>query len=209
MSAELTVFEYMRWHRLNSISDTQGVIELLATADCDGIGIMARWCREVDGSYTVSAISSESGEWEHVTDFHEGEPVPRNPPSIYEDSLERQRDEAREELAKAQAQVLALREECLNVLSNSEGYGPFWHNGEIMYRIRGVLASPPPPVVKLEDVRPLMEALKQISGYSTSSELETPEKMELINYQHCYDHIVKSSREAVAPFLTTYPQLNS
>ncbi len=41
---------------------------------------MARWTRKEDGTFFVEAISSEEIKWEEITDWYEGECVPRTPP---------------------------------------------------------------------------------------------------------------------------------
>lgn len=79
---------HLRWHRLNSITCDGKLIELLAATCEDGIGIIARWTRHErgEGGWDVEAMDTESCDMEFVTDFHEGEPVPPEPPTVFDDA---------------------------------------------------------------------------------------------------------------------------
>ena len=70
----------MNWHILSTITlDGVGLIEMMAAANCDGIGVIARWVKK-GNKWEVSAIDTESGEMELITDFGEEECVPYLPP---------------------------------------------------------------------------------------------------------------------------------
>lgn len=80
-------YSYLRWHRLSELTrDDVGTIELLAATCVDGIGCIARWVRREEGGWDVSAMDTEGGAgMQPVTDWHEGEPVPPEPPTFFDD----------------------------------------------------------------------------------------------------------------------------
>lgn len=59
--------------------------ELMAASCEEGIGIIATWELQSDGSWKVEAMDTEGQEMREVTDFHEGEPVPPTPPTVFDD----------------------------------------------------------------------------------------------------------------------------
>lgn len=76
----------LRWHMLSNIKDDMGIIELVAATTVDGIGVIARWCRQEDRGWRVSAIDSESTRgMQEITNFGEGECVPLEPPTVFDD----------------------------------------------------------------------------------------------------------------------------
>jgi hypothetical protein len=147
-------------------------------------------------------------------------------------NLERQRDEATKqwhaerdradekirqwlnatgELAAKDAQIVALRE----ALEQSMR----WHNGshyrhskcageQAVWRqhrevMESALSSPPPPVVKLEDVRPLVEAITSLTNLIICPDDHREENpCRYCDGQTDAENLLKT-------FLTTYPQLNS
>lgn len=80
---------YLRWHLLDAIISESTIHECMAAATDDGIGVIARWVRNEDGSYRAEAMDTESSEWDPVGD-DEGENVTRTPPFEFAQS-ERQR----------------------------------------------------------------------------------------------------------------------
>lgn len=73
--------DHLVWHRLNMLCVGDQVTELMAASEDDGIGFIARWIRQEDGTWSVWAIDTESDQgMQRVTDFHEGEPIPPEPP---------------------------------------------------------------------------------------------------------------------------------
>lgn len=77
---------HLRWHRLVSLRCGGELIELLAATCVDGIGVIARWTYRPGGGWDVEAMDTEGGGMEPVTDFHEGEPVPPEPPTVFDDA---------------------------------------------------------------------------------------------------------------------------
>jgi hypothetical protein len=75
----------LRWHRLADITVDDVIIELLAATCDDGVGIIARWVMRTDGTWKVTAMDTEGGEWEVVRFFGEGEPIPPEPPTDFDD----------------------------------------------------------------------------------------------------------------------------
>jgi len=73
------------WHRLSEITREGQVIELMAATSDDGIGVIARWTLRKDGSYEVWAMDTETCEWESIQCEREGEIVPLNPPTEFND----------------------------------------------------------------------------------------------------------------------------
>lgn len=69
------------WHVLSTIRVGKELREMLAASCVDGIGVMARWMRRDDGTWEVKAVDTESDDMKPVTDFHEGESVPPEPPT--------------------------------------------------------------------------------------------------------------------------------
>ncbi len=67
------------WVRLCCIYAEDGVSKVLAAGSVDGIGVLATWRRRADGTWEVRACDTEQAI--EVEDFHEGEPVPPNPPA--------------------------------------------------------------------------------------------------------------------------------
>ena len=58
--------------------------EFFAASQCDGIGILAKWILQKDGSWKVYAIDTEGADgFEEVTEFGEEEPVPPTPPICF------------------------------------------------------------------------------------------------------------------------------
>lgn len=68
------------WKRLSHLSTDGKVTEIMAATSDDGIGILAEWILNPDGTWTVFAMDTEGGPWEEITDFGEGECVPPQPP---------------------------------------------------------------------------------------------------------------------------------
>lgn len=77
-------YTHLRWHRLSELRDAKGVCELMAATCVDGIGVIAEWVR-IPAGWQVSAMDTEEPKWAEVTDFHEGEPVPKSPPESFDD----------------------------------------------------------------------------------------------------------------------------
>jgi len=108
-------------------------------------------------------------------------------------SLERQRDEAR-------AQVLALRETLEKVPRIG---GLIEHPEDLQELVNAALSTPPPPVVKLEDVRPLVEAITSLTNLIICPDDHREENpCRYCDGQTDAENLLKT-------FLTTYPQLNS
>lgn len=80
-------YSNLRWHRLHEIThDGVGTIELLAATCIDGIGCMAQWLRQLDGTWEVWAWDTEGqGEMTRVINFGDDEPVPPTPPTVFDD----------------------------------------------------------------------------------------------------------------------------
>ena len=121
--------------------------------------------------------------------------------------LVEERDLAREELAKAQAQVLALREvvkkaiaegECIDLSPCNGGTCEVATQADekldlIMYGLRQALSSTPPPAVPLEDVKVLTMALQELVKRDA----------------HLLMPYTKIAHAALKTFITKHPQLNS
>ncbi len=75
----------LRWHRLFEMTRCGVVVELMAAACDDGIGVIASWTKLESGEWQVRAMDTEGGGWEAITDFHEGESVPPEPPTRFDD----------------------------------------------------------------------------------------------------------------------------
>jgi hypothetical protein len=84
----------LRWHRLADITVDGVIIELLAATCDDGVGIIARWVMRTDGTWKVTAMDTEGGEWEVVRFFGEGEPIPPEPPTDFDDLPANDKDQA-------------------------------------------------------------------------------------------------------------------
>jgi len=69
----------MIWHILSTISDDSGPVEVMAAADCDGIGVIARWVKRGSG-WRVFATDTEQCGMVPIDDFGEEECVPSEPP---------------------------------------------------------------------------------------------------------------------------------
>jgi hypothetical protein len=69
------------------------------------------------------------------------------------------------ELAEAQEQVVALRGAPTKIAELQEGESRLYEGGRQRIAI-AALSSTPPPVVPLEDVRPLVDAVKQCFQFS-------------------------------------------
>ncbi len=50
-----------QWIILSSIGNTEGPSEVMAAHDCDGIGVVAIWHLEADGSWRVREANTEEG----------------------------------------------------------------------------------------------------------------------------------------------------
>jgi hypothetical protein len=71
---------YLEWRKLSSIYCGNSLVQFLAAACDDGIGIIARWTRDGD-KWVVEAMDTENNEgMQLITDFHERECVPPEPP---------------------------------------------------------------------------------------------------------------------------------
>lgn len=75
----------LRWHKLTELTVGDRVIEVMAATCDDGIGVIARWTRNADDSWKVTAMDTEGGEWETVRIFGDEETVPPEPPSHWDD----------------------------------------------------------------------------------------------------------------------------
>jgi hypothetical protein len=77
--------DHLRWHKLTELTAGDRVIEVMAATCDDGIGVIARWTRNTDDSWKVTAMDTEGGEWETVRIFGDEETVPPEPPSHWDD----------------------------------------------------------------------------------------------------------------------------
>ncbi len=122
------------------------------------------------------------------------------------------------ELAEKDAQIVALRD-ALGTLSKAAetcidycySDGSVHHQtfdtkaiGTAILASRSTLSTPPPPVVPLEDVKPLVEALRAISKQKLSKELDTDEHQSA-DFEYGYDSCVEQSREALTTFTAKHP----
>lgn len=74
----LTPDEY-DWTVLRRETMGSEVVYVMAATQVDGIGVLATWEKQSDGSWRVRAVDTE--QVNDVTDWHEGEPVKPTPPS--------------------------------------------------------------------------------------------------------------------------------
>jgi len=124
----------------------------------------------------------------------------------FQAQLIRIEDTWRRELAKFQAQVLALRE-ALGKCTFKDWFDSD-QTGEVVVsldaaKVRAALSSPPPPVVKLEDVRPLVVAITSLTNLIICPDDHREENP----CRYCDGKA--NAEELLKTFLTTYPQLNS
>jgi hypothetical protein len=117
----------------------------------------------------------------------------------------------REKLCEAQAQIVALRDA---LGAYAEFHGGCEHHPDdcpleedecrICHALNKAFSTPPPPVVPLEDVKPLVEALRAISKQKLSKELDTDEHQSA-DFEYGYDSCVEQSREALTTSTTKHP----
>lgn len=100
----------MRWHRLSGTVSDGVTLDLEAASCCDGIPVLARWVRKEDGTYAVLALDGETQSWETVSDSDE-ECVPRTPPTIWSDELEREIRETHAVFDHSDCQIIRLQRE--------------------------------------------------------------------------------------------------
>lgn len=74
----------LRWHKLSAISIGNEEVEVLAATCIDGIGVIVRWVWFGE-LWTVEAIDTESCRWEPVDQGEEGNEIPPQPPSVWDD----------------------------------------------------------------------------------------------------------------------------
>lgn len=84
----------LRWHMLTAISrDGEGFVEVLAATCIDGIGVIVRWEKEADG-WDARSMDTESGTWDYVEFYEEGNEIPVEPPTEWDD-LSQHNDQVR------------------------------------------------------------------------------------------------------------------
>ena len=67
----------MKWKILSTIKRGKQLREMMAASCIDGIGVIATWKLRNDGQWDVFAVTTEQST--PIFDWHEGEPVPRDP----------------------------------------------------------------------------------------------------------------------------------
>lgn len=73
----------LRWHRLSAISVGNEDVEVMAATCIDGIGVIVRWVWF--DKWMVEAIDTESCQWEPVDQSEEGNEIPPQPPTVWDD----------------------------------------------------------------------------------------------------------------------------
>lgn len=75
----------LTWHLLNSTITGGKIVECMAAASDDGIGVIACWKMREDGTYQVRALDTEGGWDDNPCDESDGEVsgIPNSPPFKY------------------------------------------------------------------------------------------------------------------------------